>query len=69
MDLPVLKFISVLPQIAVWSVSKITFASGKLVIYGRCEDLNNFRELLWALIMIECNFSISSGKQKINLDF
>ena len=51
LNCPVSKFIPVIPQIAVWSVHKVTFASGNLAIDGRCEDLNNFRELLWALII------------------
>jgi hypothetical protein len=47
----ILKFIPVIPQIAVWTVPKVTFASGNLAIDGRSEDLNIFRELLWALII------------------
>jgi hypothetical protein len=39
------KFIPVIQQIAVWSVWKITFASGNLAIAGKGKDSNNFREL------------------------
>ncbi len=48
---PASRFLSVRPQIATWLVSKTSFVNGNLLIGGKNEDLNNFRELLQVKIV------------------